>query len=125
MVHLYKIKLLDYPHFIVCKNINTIMNKDHLMFYPDLQEIVGIPFQILFFYLWCYSSEEPRPTEMVAARLAVQGDLVVSKALSLNLNFSFLNCISLLLISSGYPIGLTRLGGPSSRPYTSRKISSV
>ena len=50
------------------------------------------------------------------------GDLVVSKALSLNLNFSFLNQISLLLISSSYPIGLTRLGGPHSRSYTSRKI---
>ena len=31
-------------------------------------------------------------------------DLVVSKALSLNLNFSFLNWISLLLMSSSYPI---------------------
>ena len=53
------------------------------------------------------------------------GGLVVSKVLSLNLNFSFLNRISLLLISSSYSIGLTRLGGPRSRPYTSRKISRV
>ena len=30
------------------------------------------------------------------------GNIVGSKALSLNLNFSFLNCISLLLISSSY-----------------------
>ena len=41
---------------------------------------------------------------------------VVSKALSLNLNFTFLNRILLLLISSSYPIGLTRLGGPVSDP---------
>ena len=53
------------------------------------------------------------------------GGLVVSKVLSLNLNFSFLNHIPLLLISSSYPIVLTRLGGPHSRPYTSRKISRV
>ena len=53
------------------------------------------------------------------------GGLVVSKVLSLNLNFSFLNWISLLLISSSYPIVLTRLGGPRSRPYTSKKISRV
>ena len=44
-------------------------------------------------------------------------DLVVSKALSLNINFSFINRISLLLISSSYAIGLTRLGGPRSRTY--------
>ena len=54
-------------------------------------------------------------TKLVAARWQYRG-LVVSKMLSLNLNFSFLNQISLLLISSGYPIGLTRLGGPHSRP---------
>ena len=53
------------------------------------------------------------------------GGLVVSKALSLNFNFSFLNRISLLLISSSYPVVITRLGGPRSRPYTSRKISRV
>ena len=52
------------------------------------------------------------------------GGLVVSKA-SLNLNFSFLNWILLLLISSSYPVVLTRLGGPCSRPYTSTKISMV
>ena len=44
-------------------------------------------------------------------------DLVVRKELSLNLNFSFLNWILLLLTSSSYPIFLTRLGGPRSRPY--------
>ena len=56
-------------------------------------------------------------------QIAVQGGgLVVSKALSLNLNFSFLNRISLLLISSSYPIVLTRLGGPRSRPNTSEKF---
>ena len=37
---------------------------------------------------------------------------MVSKALCLNLNISFLNWISLLLISSSYRIVLTRLGGP-------------
>ena len=46
----------------------------------------------------------------------------LAKRLSLNLNFSFLNRISLLLILSSYPIVLTRLGGPRSRPYTSRKF---
>ena len=69
---------------------------------------------------WYYSSEETRPTEAVAAIWQYRG-LVVSKALSLNLNFSFLNRITLLLISSSYPIGLTRLGAPRSRPYTSKK----
>ena len=49
------------------------------------------------------------------------GYLVVRKALSLNLNFSFLNRISLLVILSSYPVVLTRLGGPRSRPYSSRK----
>ena len=53
------------------------------------------------------------------------GDFVVSKALIPQLYFSFLNRISLLLISSSYPIVLTRLGGPRSRPYTSRNISRV
>ena len=38
--------------------------------------------------------------------------LVVSKALFLNLNFNFLNRISLGLTSSSYPIVLTRLGEP-------------
>ena len=52
---------------------------------------------------------------------AVQWALWLAKSLSLNLNFSFLNRISLLLISSSYPIVLTRLGGPHSRPYTFRK----
>ena len=54
--------------------------------------------------------------------MAVQGALWFAKRLSLNLNFSFLNRISLLLISSSYPLVLTRLGGTRSRPYTSRKI---
>ena len=59
-------------------------------------------------------------------QMAVKGALWLSKRLSLNLNFSFLNRISLLLISSSYPIiVLTRLGGPRSTPYTSRKISRV
>ena len=55
--------------------------------------------------------------------MAVQGTLWLAKRLSLNLNFSFLNRISLFLISSSHPIVLTRLGGLLSRPYTSRKIS--
>ena len=58
-------------------------------------------------------------------QITVQGTLRLAKCLSLNLNFSFLNWISLFLISSSYPIVLTRLGGPRSRPYTSRKISEV
>ena len=61
---------------------------------------------------------------MVAAGWQYRGPCG-SKALSLNLNFRFRNQISLLLISSSYPIALTRMGGPRSRPYTSRKISRV
>ena len=51
-------------------------------------------------------------------QMAVQGALWFTKSLSLNLNFSFLNRISLLVISNSYPVVLTRLGGPRSRPYT-------
>ena len=58
-------------------------------------------------------------------QMAVQGALWLAGHLSLNLNFSFLYRILLLLISSSYPIVLTRLGGPCSRSYTSRKISRV
>ena len=50
------------------------------------------------------------------------GGMVVSKALSLNLNFNFINRISLLVMSSSYPIVCTRLGGPRSKFYISRKI---
>ena len=50
------------------------------------------------------------------------GDLVVSKALSLNLNFSFLNRISLFFIPSNYETGLPRLGGPRYKPQTPEKI---
>ena len=49
---------------------------------------------------WHYSSEEPRPTEVVAARW--QYSLWLAKRISLNLNFSFLNRISLLPISYRY-----------------------
>ena len=58
-------------------------------------------------------------------QMAVKGALWLPKRLSVNLNFSFLNRISPLLISSSYPVVLTRLGGPRSRLYTSRKISRV
>ena len=44
--------------------------------------------------------------------MAVEGALWLAKRLSLNLNFSFLNRILLFLISSSYPIVLTRLSGP-------------
>ena len=49
-------------------------------------------------------------------QMAVQGAFWLTKLLSLNLNFSFINRISLLLISSSYPIALMRLGGARSRP---------
>ena len=49
-------------------------------------------------------------------QMTVQGALWLAKHLSLNLNFSFLNRISLLLISSSYPIVLMRLGGPVPDP---------
>ena len=57
--------------------------------------------------------------------MALQGALWLAKRLSLNLNFSFLNQISLVLISSIYEIILTRLGGPRSGPNTSWKISRI
>ena len=50
------------------------------------------------------------------------GGLVVSKALSLNLNFSFLNRISLLLISSSCLVVLTWLNGSRSGSYIPRKF---
>ena len=56
---------------------------------------------------------------------ATRPPLVVSKALFLNLNFNFLNRNSLLLLSNSYPIVLSSLGGPRSRPYTFRKKSRV
>ena len=49
--------------------------------------------------------------------MAVQRALRLTKRLSLNLNFSSFNRVSLLLISIGHPIVLMRLGGPRSRPY--------
>ena len=58
-------------------------------------------------------------------QMAVKRAFWLVNHLSLNLNFSFLNRISLLLISSSYPIVLTRLGGPRSKSYTFRKIPRV
>ena len=91
-----------------------------------------IPFQV--FLIWCISALIDRSVALQPWRaktdwrgwsqMAVQVALWLER-LSLNLNFSFLNRILLLLISSSYPIVLTRLGGPHSRPYTSRKISRV
>ena len=63
---------------------------------------------------WRYSSEESTPTEAVAAKWQYRGFVVIN-ALSLNLNYSFLNRISLLLISNSYPIILARLGESRSR----------
>ena len=71
---------------------------------------------------------QPRRAKTESSRccqMAVQGALLLAKRLSLNLYFSFLNRISLLIIWSSYPIVLTRLGGPRFRPYTSRKISRI
>ena len=55
-------------------------------------------------------------------QIAVQGGLWLAKRLSLTLNFSFLNRISLLLIWSTYPIVLTRLGGPVPDPILPEKF---
>ena len=44
---------------------------------------------------------------------------------SINSNFSFLNRISLLLISSRYLVALIRLSGPRNRPYISRTFSGI
>ena len=44
---------------------------------------------------------------------------------SLNLNFSFLNRISLLLISSSYSFDLMRLSGPHARPKVGIKFSDT
>ena len=57
--------------------------------------------------------------------MAIQGTLWLEKRLSLNLNFNFLNRISLLLIQIANLIVLVRLAGPRSRPYTRRKISRI
>ena len=58
---------------------------------------------------------------MVAAPDQYRG-LVVSKTLSLKLNFSFLSRISLLLLTSSYPIVLTRLGRTVSDPILPEKF---
>ena len=71
-----------------------------------------------------YSREEPRPTEGLLPDDNEEA-LVASKALSLTSNFSFVDRMSLLLISNSYTIVLTRLYGPRSRPYTSRKFSKI
>ena len=42
-----------------------------------------------------------------------------------NLDFSFLNLISLLFISSSYPNCRMRLGGIRSRTYTAKKVSRI
>ena len=55
-------------------------------------------------------------------QMAVKRTLWLVKRLPLNLHFSFFKWISLLLISSSYPLILTRLHGPHSRPYTSEKF---
>ena len=47
--------------------------------------------------------------------VTVQGTTWIVQHYSLNLTFSFLNRISLLLISSTYSVVLTRLSGPRSR----------
>ena len=51
-----------------------------------------------------------------------QGATWLAQCYSLNLNFSFFNRISLLLISSSYSIVLMRLSGPHSRPKVGIKI---
>ena len=56
-------------------------------------------------------------------QMAVQGTLWLTKRLSLNINFSFLTGFRYFSYQGSYLIVLTRLGGPRSRPYTSRKIS--
>ena len=48
--------------------------------------------------------------------MTAQGALWLAKYLSFNLNFTLLNRISLLLISSCYSVVLTRLGETPSRP---------
>ena len=73
---------------------------------------------------WHYSSEEPRPTEVVAARWQYRGPCGQQSAYPSTL-ICFLNRILLFIISSSYPIALMRLGRPRSRPYTSIKISRV
>ena len=47
---------------------------------------------------------------------------MVSKALSLNLNFSFFSQISLLFISSSYPIVLIKVGDPVPDPILQEKL---
>ena len=54
--------------------------------------------------------------------LTVQGATWSAQPYSLNLNFSFLNRISLLLVSNSYSFVLKRLGGPLFRPKIGIKI---
>ena len=92
-----------------------------------IQTIELIPEPTLFFKFVALQPRRAKTDRKCCCQMAVQGALWLAKCLSLNLNFSFLNRISLLLISSSYPIVLTKLGGPRSRPYrpTSRKMSRV
>ena len=72
---------------------------------------------------WRYSSEEPRSTEVVAARWHYRGLCGQQSAYPSNLISVFLTGFH--YFSSSYSFVLTRLGGPRSRPYTSKKISRV
>ena len=57
--------------------------------------------------------------------MAVQGALWLAKRYPSTLISVFLTDFRYFSYQAAYPIGLTRLGGPRSRPYTSRKISRV
>ena len=72
--------------------------------------------------LWCYSPEEPRLTVVVAARWQYREPCGYQRTYPSTLISVFLTEFSLLLISSSYPIVLTRLGGPRSKPYTPEKF---
>ena len=93
-------------------SLELVMNEYRWLWWPNdihlFRDIVGfkLPDICLTKKLnpWRYSLDRLK-------RMLPDGDLVVSNVLSLNLNFRFLNRISLLLISSSFPMVLTRLNG--------------
>ena len=78
---------------------------------------------------WKYAAA-PKSQELLKRLLLLTGKQytgshTVSVKPSLKLNFSFLNWISLFLITNNFTIVLMRLDGSHSRPYIPREISMV
>ena len=96
-----------------------IIPSDCLKWYDDVR------FEEFFYIIspWRYSSEEPWPTEVIAARWEYRGRVLwLSKCYPSTLISVFLTGFWLLLISSSYPFVLTRLGGPLPDPILPEKF---